>query len=444
VGEHDADVIVVGGGIAGLAAALRLQDRGLRPLVLEAGDRVGGRMTTDRIGGYVIDRGVTLLGGRFHRMRALAGRMGLGPRLCPTSFSFGIAGRDGRRRFRAMRPDDVLRDRGLSWRAKLAMLRLGLDILRHPWSLTHGHSQRSGALDDSDVASYLAGLGPGGTELLCGLLEPGLTGPLGGALHSTSRAVLFQTAWNVLMWPGWNLRDGVDVIPEAIAAHVPVRLRTTVSAVRRDGQTVVVDSEGPDGARTSRAPAVLFALPGHLVPALCSDLPAWMAEPLSRTRYGHMAAAHVALDRAPETDCAGYGFPPNVEKGVELEIEHLRAPGRCPDGAGLVSAFFWDHPDWRLAEQDDEALRTRGLAVVERAFPETRGRSRFVHVVRWPIGIAQLGPGRLREMTLLRRRLAAWDAPLDLCGDYLDGISSEGALCTGEQAADRLAARLAA
>jgi hypothetical protein len=45
-------------------------------------------------------------------------------------------------------------------------------------------------------------------------------------------------------------------------------------------------------------------------------------------------------------------------------------------------------------------------------------------------------------MATLRGKLAKWNTPLDFCGDYLDGLSSEGALCTGEQAADRMAARL--
>ena len=45
-------------------------------------------------------------------------------------------------------------------------------------------------------------------------------------------------------------------------------------------------------------------------------------------------------------------------------------------------------------------------------------------------------------MTALRQQLAAWTAPLDLCGDYLDGLSSEGALRTGEEAADRIAKKL--
>ncbi len=37
------DVIIIGGGIAGLTAALHLAERGLKPLILEADERVGGR-----------------------------------------------------------------------------------------------------------------------------------------------------------------------------------------------------------------------------------------------------------------------------------------------------------------------------------------------------------------------------------------------------------------
>src|SRR3954464_6034955 len=97
----DADVIVVGGGIAGLGAALALRDQDLTPLVLEAGDRVGGRLTTDRVGGYAIDTGVTLLGNRFARMRALARRFGLAPAAAP--FSLAVREDGEVRRYRARR-----------------------------------------------------------------------------------------------------------------------------------------------------------------------------------------------------------------------------------------------------------------------------------------------------------------------------------------------------
>jgi len=50
-------VVVIGGGIAGLTAAFRLQQAGASVLVLEAAGRPGGRLTTDTVDGYVIERG---------------------------------------------------------------------------------------------------------------------------------------------------------------------------------------------------------------------------------------------------------------------------------------------------------------------------------------------------------------------------------------------------
>jgi phytoene dehydrogenase-like protein len=57
----DPDVIVIGAGLSGLACALRLQQSGLRPIVLEAADRPGGRVATDRRDGYLLDRGFQVL-----------------------------------------------------------------------------------------------------------------------------------------------------------------------------------------------------------------------------------------------------------------------------------------------------------------------------------------------------------------------------------------------
>jgi phytoene dehydrogenase-like protein len=56
-----ADVIVIGAGLSGLACALTLKDNGLQPLVLEAGDRPGGRIRTDSHDGFLLDRGFQVL-----------------------------------------------------------------------------------------------------------------------------------------------------------------------------------------------------------------------------------------------------------------------------------------------------------------------------------------------------------------------------------------------
>ena len=74
----DADVAVVGAGLAGLVAARELAAAGLRPLVLEARDRVGGRILNEEIGdGKVVEVGGQWIGPTQHRLAALAREVGV-------------------------------------------------------------------------------------------------------------------------------------------------------------------------------------------------------------------------------------------------------------------------------------------------------------------------------------------------------------------------------
>jgi phytoene dehydrogenase-like protein len=200
------DVVVIGGGIAGLGAALRLQDRGLRSLAVESERRVGGRLTTDRIDGFVIDRGATLLGARFSRMLALGRRLGLGPQIHRVPFSIQLSDEVGHRNYRGRRPDDFLRDRGLSRAARGAFVRVGLDMLRHWRVMPYGHAELSERLDTEDGRAYLSRFGPGGEELFARVFEPSMKSPVGGSLASTSRAVMLQVMWHTFANPLWSTR----------------------------------------------------------------------------------------------------------------------------------------------------------------------------------------------------------------------------------------------
>ncbi len=71
------DVVVIGAGMAGLAAARRLAEAGLKVLVLEASERVGGRIRTVRDGDLVVELGAEFVHGRPPELWSLLEEAGL-------------------------------------------------------------------------------------------------------------------------------------------------------------------------------------------------------------------------------------------------------------------------------------------------------------------------------------------------------------------------------
>ncbi|HZM49796.1 MAG TPA: FAD-dependent oxidoreductase, partial [Vicinamibacteria bacterium] len=80
-----ADVVVVGGGIAGLAAARALQEAGRDALLLEASSRFGGVVLTEKTGGFVVEAGPDAILAQKPEGLALCRALGLADRLIPTN-----------------------------------------------------------------------------------------------------------------------------------------------------------------------------------------------------------------------------------------------------------------------------------------------------------------------------------------------------------------------
>lgn len=59
--EKESNIYIIGAGISGLIAALELEKLGFSPVIIEASDEVGGRVRTDKVDGFLLDRGFQVL-----------------------------------------------------------------------------------------------------------------------------------------------------------------------------------------------------------------------------------------------------------------------------------------------------------------------------------------------------------------------------------------------
>ena len=151
---HEKQVVIVGGGLAGLSTALRLGQAGIPALVLEAEAQVGGRARTLQVGGEPVDRGFQSLFTAYPATRRMLEDIGIGKRDL-VAFDRGAVVHDGTRWSRmGTSPRGTL---GFEWFgtgdvARLA--RLGAEVAGAPVNALLTGDER-----DLGTAEYLAGMG---------------------------------------------------------------------------------------------------------------------------------------------------------------------------------------------------------------------------------------------------------------------------------------------
>lgn len=101
---------------------------------------------------------------------------------------------------------------------------------------------------------------------------------MGGSVETSSKVILMQVIWNLLIRGQWTLSDGVDRIPETAASHVNVIHNARVLHVEKSAAGVQVEAEVNGKRQSFRTRAVIFAIPGQLVPPLCPELPLTFAK----------------------------------------------------------------------------------------------------------------------------------------------------------------------
>ncbi|MFD5562500.1 flavin monoamine oxidase family protein [Kitasatospora griseola] len=269
------DTIVVGAGIAGLTAARLLHAAGQRVVVLEARDRVGGRMWTDRTAGFSVDRGASWIHGLTgNPLTGIVAELGL-ETVEFTVGSFQAGGRPIADHDEARRPMDE------------AATKRWLDDVETADALFQQAIADSG--DDESYADAtertLAGTGWDAerADRVRQFYRHRTEEQCGADIEQVAAHALDEDAieGEEVIFPG-----GYDAIPHAFAAGLDVRLGTTVTAVTRSASGVRVDTDS--GA--FEAAQVIVTVPLGVLKAgaiaFTPALPDAVAGPIARLGMG--------------------------------------------------------------------------------------------------------------------------------------------------------------
>ncbi len=458
-------VVVVGGGIAGLAAAVALRDGAHRALpavrvtVLEASGQVGGKLRVSDLAGVPVDEGAESLLLRRPEAVTLARAAGLGPDLEDAATSrAAVWSRD------ALHPLPAGTVMGVpSDLRALAATRLltGRELARVP---VDSWLPRTAYGDDVAVGRYVAARL--GRAVVDRVVEPLLGGVYAGradelsleatvpqlAAHArrerslvaaarASRAEADQAAGGADGAVFGAPRGGVGRLPDAVArlSGADVRTGATVRELRRTptGWQLVV---GPTrSTELVDADAVVLAVPAAPSARLLRPHAAAAASALAQIRYASMAVVALAFPATafPEPPTrSGFLVPPVEGRSVKAVTFTSTKWGWYAEqapGLVLVRASVGRLGEEAVLQRDDAELVDLVLADLTDLLGVTDPPI-DARVTRWGGGLPQYAVGHRARVERIRAAVAALPG-LAVAGAQYDGVGIPACVASGEQAA---------
>lgn len=434
-----AKAIVVGAGIAGLTAGYRLQQAGCSVRVLDAGELVGGRMSTIRENGYVLDRGAGTVTTRYKQMLALATEIGVHNELVAYSNSIGFMRDRQVYTLSNGAPLKALTTKLLGLRSKLLAGRIFLDARKVADKLDYSDLSKLSGTDTETVRSYAdRRLTP---ELRDYLIDPTLRFLYGGELEEYASTELFFLILTYLGGEMMSARSGIDFLAKALAARLDVQLNTRVTNVEDGSQGVKVTWRSPGGDVTEDADVCVISLTAHQMADIYPQLDQERRSIVKSLTYNDLWKVALGVDPAPRQEATFVQIPSVEDKDITGVIfEHNKGLDRAPAGKGLLSAYAM--PAWchQHADDDDERVASLVAHRLDHLVPGLENHIDHVHVTRWHPALLMAKPGTWTGLARFHA-LTPRAGRVQFAGDYIGGTSTNSALASGERAAAILTAR---
>lgn len=404
------DAVVIGAGLAGLAAARQIKSHGFSVIVVEAQDGVGGRVRTDKVDGFLLDRGFQVLLTAYPELKTQVDMASLDLKM----FSSGaLIMRNGK----ASVVTDPFREPQRAVATVFAPIgslvdKLRIAVLR--WRVMRSAAEK--VLSKQDISTVVALRGFGfSTKMIDRFFRPLFGGiQLDPELRTSRR--MFEIIFKYLSEGQSALpTNGMSALPEQLARHLGTEnifLNTRVTGVE-PGVVSTADSQ-------VRAKAIVVA----------TDQPA-SSELLKTQKIISRVAGCVYFSAdTPPTDekfvvLDGTGVGPVLNAAVLSNI----APSYAPPGKHLIVAALPGIIDGDLEEMSRDQLRTWWGPQVD--------AWRHIKTYR----ITHAGPEQLPPFD--PKQSVEIGEGLFVCGDHRDTGSIEGALYSGRRCGEAVVASLA-
>ena len=448
--------VVVGGGIAALAAARRLE--ALAPeaeLVLVERDEVlGGKLRTERVDGFVVEAAPDSFLARKERGVGLCEELGLGDQL--------IARRPEHRGSFVRRGTELHPlPEGLT-----GMIPTSLEALETTELLSSAGKARFAAEadvpaasgdEDESVAAFVSRRF--GREAYDALVEPLMTGIYGGDGDQLSLQATFPQLRAIErehgsvvrglaapppseLPPFLSLRNGMGALVDALVAglgRVDVCVGQAVARVSRHGpgfEVVLADGEA------IVADGVVLATPAFVTAELLAGLDRELAETHAEIPYASSVVVSLGYSRADVVPLDGYGYVvPRAEGGDVLACtwSSQKWEHRAPEGSVLVRVYVGRFGGRDVTTAGGEELVA--LARDEIAFLGVAAIPMLTRVHRWTLGMPQYVLGHPDRLERIEAALASHPG-LALAGAAYRGVGIPDCIASGEAAAESVARAL--
>jgi protoporphyrinogen/coproporphyrinogen III oxidase len=471
-------VVIIGGGIAGLAAAFFLKDEPVRVTVLEGSPRLGGKLSASDVAGVSMDEGAEALLARRPEGISLIEATGLGASLVPAGvtssaiYTRGVMRSLPRRQFMGVPADmDELAATGVVSAGGVARARADASA----GTAFDAGIESAGPAPDASVTEYIGSRL--GVEVVDRLVDP----LLGGVYAGRSEDLSFQAtlaplaaaarkhptlteAAAALLPPVPNnskkpspifvtLTTGLGALPETVAkaSGADVRLNAMVRELTRTATGWRLTIGSAAAPEYLDADAVILATPAAPTARLLKETAGAAAAQLEQIPYASMAIITLAFaaEDFPVQQRSGYLVPAVDGRAVKaatfstIKWPHL-ATAAADAGSPLhiVRCSVGRSGDVAILQREDKDLAA--LAAAELAESIGITAPAVAHrVTRWGGGLPQYNVGHLDRVARIRAAVAAQPG-LAVAGAAYDGIGIPACIATARGAADQIIAHLAA